>query len=161
MRMYVRWQLTLSVLKSGKQLVFNSVLNFRRVTYFWLCLLETQVVSFTAEYYLLVTWDRRHMGHWADSVSKSQCLWLCRLYPLGNPASWWTGRLLVEKRTANICKPLEIFVFSSLQGFFVFWFFWGFRVFANLLWIMGELAGGGSVAVTVGVSEKLQVTSNT
>ena len=26
-----------------EKLVFNSVLNFRRVTQFWLCLLETQV----------------------------------------------------------------------------------------------------------------------
>ena len=27
----------------SEKLVFNSVLNFRRVTHFWLCLLETQV----------------------------------------------------------------------------------------------------------------------
>ena len=27
----------------SEQFVFNSVLNFRRVTHFWLCVLETQV----------------------------------------------------------------------------------------------------------------------
>ena len=29
--------------RNGK-LVFNSVLNFRRVTHFWLCMLETHVI---------------------------------------------------------------------------------------------------------------------
>ena len=37
--------------------VFNSVLNFRRMTHFWLCLLETQVhhqcVSPSAQLYLI------------------------------------------------------------------------------------------------------------
>ena len=39
--------------------------------------------------------------------------------------------------------------FDDILGFSIFWVFE-----ASLLWIMGELAVGGSVAVAVGVSDK-------
>ena len=39
------------------------------------------------------------------------------------------------------------------------WVFWSLQT--NLLCIVGELAGGGSVAVAVGVSDRLQLTRDT
>ena len=44
-----------------------------------------------------------------------------------------------------------------IVGFFKFFCVFG----ASLLWIMWELAGGGSVAVAVGVSDKCKVTCDT
>ena len=57
---------------------------------------------------------------------------------------WMDWRLSVKEHIANIGIHLEIFVIS---------------LFANqLMCIMGELAGGGSVAVAVAISDTQHVT---
>ena len=40
----------------NEQFVFNSVLKFRRVTHFWLCLLETQVLSLVVAVTIVWWW---------------------------------------------------------------------------------------------------------
>ena len=69
--------------------------------------------------------------------------------------------LLVEERIANIGIPLDVF------GFLQFWWFLRFefvQVFGSLqtslMLIVGESAGGGYVAVAVGVSNRWQVTGD-
>ena len=69
------------------------------------------------------------------------------------PVDW---RLLVEERIAKFgitIEVLRVFVVSM-----IFWVLKCFLIFGSLqttlLCIMGELAGGGSVAVAVGVSDR-------
>ena len=62
---------------------------------------------------------------------------------------------MVEERIANIGIPLDIFFFLLFPCFFCvlkpIWVFGSLRT--SLLCLIGELAGGGSVAVAVGVSD--------
>ena len=67
------------------------------------------------------------------------------------------GGLLVEEHIANVGIPLDIFKFLSFH--FFLWVFGSLQT--SLLCIMGELAGEGSVALAVAVSDRLQVTSDT
>ena len=65
--------------------------------------------------------------------------------------------LLVKERIANIGKPLDMFwVFVVSMIFLCFeknkYFFGSLQT--NLLGIVGELAGAGSVDVAVGVSDR-------
>ena len=69
------------------------------------------------------------------------------------PLDW---RLLVRERIANISIPLNI-----LRAFVVSMIFCELKLFRDfgslqnsLLCIMGELAGGGSLAMAVGVSDR-------
>ena len=72
------------------------------------------------------------------------------------PMDW---RLLVEEHIANIGIPLDHFGFLVLRIFLRFYFtllsFLSLR--ASLLYIIGELPWGGSVAVAVGFSDRWQV----
>ena len=71
------------------------------------------------------------------------------------PVDW---RPLVEGRIANIGIPPHNFSFS-----FLFQWLFGFGFFSSLFLLhtsLGELAGGGSVAVAVGVSDIWQVMRN-
>ena len=66
------------------------------------------------------------------------------------PVDW---RLLVKGRFAYIDIPLEI------SGFLLFRLIFGFQSYfefllTSLLCIMGEIEGGGSVAVAVGISDR-------
>ena len=63
-------------------------------------------------------------------------------------------RLLVEERIANIGIPLDVFVFFVVSMIFcILKNFLGFgSLQTSLLCKLGELAGGGSVAVAVGIS---------
>ena len=67
--------------------------------------------------------------------------------PPGNPASGWTG-----DRWSN---GLSIILAVRKNWFSVSMIFYGFfgSLQTSLLFIVGELEGGGSVAVTVGVSD--------
>ena len=67
------------------------------------------------------------------------------------PVDW---RLLFEERIANIGIPLDVFgFFCRFDDFCAYKFVW---VSGSLQTspIVGELAGGGSVAVAVGVSDR-------
>ena len=83
-----------------------------------------------------------------------------RLSPTGNPASWWTG---------DFCLKSLLVIWATLLPYFLvinhsddFLCFEIFRVFGSLqtslLGIVGELAGGGCVALTVGDSDTWPVT---
>ena len=64
-------------------------------------------------------------------------------------------RLLVEERIANIGISQDIFGFLRFNFFLrldIFWAFWSLQT--SLLCIMVEVAGGGSVAVAIGVSDR-------
>ena len=63
-------------------------------------------------------------------------------------------RQMVEECIANIGIPLDFFLaVLPFQWFFAFLVFWGFgSLQTSLLCIVGDLAGGGSVAVAVGIS---------
>ena len=71
------------------------------------------------------------------------------------PKNWVDWRLLVEEHIANIGIHLEIFcVFFSFNDFWVLNFLGFASLQTSLLCIMGELAGGQSVARAVSVSDK-------
>ena len=70
------------------------------------------------------------------------------------PVNW---RLLVEECITNIGKPLAILGFCRFYDFFWIFLreknvFWSLQI--SLLYIKGELAWDGSVAVAVGVSDR-------
>ena len=67
------------------------------------------------------------------------------------PVDW---RLRVKEHITHFGKPLYIFFYFSII-FLRFKFFSRIGVFANKPFVdSGELAGGGSVAVAVGVSDR-------
>ena len=93
---------------------------------------------------------------------------LCNLSMSGNLVSWLTGdrflvdwRLLVKEWMVNIGIPLDILNVCGFDGVFLLLHFCIFLVLGylqiSLLCIMGELTGGRSVAVTVGVIDMWQV----
>ena len=64
-------------------------------------------------------------------------------------------RLLVKEHIANIGIPLDFFLGFALSMIFCDLIFFGFLgLSTSLLCIMGELVGGVSVAVDVGVSDR-------
>ena len=68
--------------------------------------------------------------------------------------------LLVEESVVNIGIPLDMLVlFKTFSKTCVYDFFWFFETFQHsLLCLVGELSVGGSVAVAVGNSDRLQLT---
>ena len=81
------------------------------------------------------------------------CVCVCHR---GKPASRWTGDFWSKSVSLLFGIPLNVLdlfvvsmIFSFLTYFLGFWFF-----ATSLLCIIGELAGGGSVAVAVGVSDR-------
>ena len=105
------------------------------------------------------------IGPLVDSVIELQCQCVCVSVTIQNTHFRVSWRLLVEGYIANIGLQWHNFMFCSVL--LIFWVFQLFRVlgasllWARLLWIMGELAGGGSVAVAVGVSERWHMTRDT
>ena len=95
------------------------------------------------------------LAHWADSMSKLLFPWVsvfvCATQKTCFLVDW---RLLVKEHIANIGIPLDIFrIVIVFIIFCVLTFFWSFvSCWSSLLCIMGELAGGGSVALAVRVS---------
>ena len=70
----------------------------------------------------------------------------------------WSLRLLVEERIANIGIPLHVLDFCSFDLVLLFEFIWVLGSFqTSLLCLVGELAGGQSVAMAFGISNKWQV----
>ena len=70
-------------------------------------------------------------------------------------------RLLVKERIVNIGIPLDISGFCCFNDFLYLEYFLGFGFLPNQPTVhMGELAGGGSAAVAVGVSDRCKVTCN-
>ena len=80
-------------------------------------------------------------------------MFVCFLSPPENSSSRWTGDFW-SKSVLLILPKLEDFFSSSWNVFnYIYFnlFFWPLRT--SLLCILGELAGSGSVAVAVGVSD--------
>ena len=76
--------------------------------------------------------------------------------PLGKtrvPVDW---RVLVKDNFDKVFILLDVFCFCCLNDFwqFDFFLFLFFYLQPGLLCLMGELAGGGSVAVAVSVCDK-------
>ena len=67
------------------------------------------------------------------------------------PVDW---RLLVKYCIANIGIPLDIYFFSDFFYVCNFFLLVSGSLQTSLLCIIGELAGGGSVAVVFGVIDK-------
>ena len=107
-----------------------------------------------------LNWPTGPIQSWSRCIRLSVCVSVC-LWQLKTPTSqccedfWSTGILLIFA-----CNETITFSFFFVSIFFsssFFYFFWVFRaslLWASLLWIMGELAGGGFVAVAVGVSDR-------
>ena len=101
------------------------------------------------------------MAHWADSISKLQCAYVmcCVSVPLGKPHLPVNWRLLSKRVSLIFWRPLDIFRFCCFNNFLHFLIFHVFgSLQTSLLYIMGELALGGSMAV--GVCDRWQVTGD-
>ena len=113
-----------------EKIVFNSVLNFRRVTHFRLCLLETQVVC-----------KAQYPWMW-------YCIALSCVPPFATQSRWtenfWSKNLMLKLKKEEEKKNF----FGKADSFWGFEFCWG--LLNQLPCIVGELAGGGSLAVAVG-----------
>ena len=74
-------------------------------------------------------------------------------FPL-NPATRWTGDFWWKSVPLILANYMR-FNFQNVRiisGFQIFLVYWSLQT--SLLWVVGELAGEGSVDVAVGVSER-------
>ena len=71
------------------------------------------------------------------------------LSPPGNPASWWTVDFWSKSISLILADKKQVF-FGPFQWFLGFWIFIGcWSLPTSLLCILGELVGGGSVALAI------------
>ena len=84
---------------------------------------------------------------------------MCRCRKL---VSWWTGNFWSKSVSLTLALHTSRFFWGGFCDDFCFLKFYLVLgcLLTSLICIMGELAGGGSVAVAVGVSDKLQITRN-
>ena len=98
-------------------------------------------------------------GRFSHRVAMSVCMSVCLSVTIQNAHFRMSWRLLVEGLIASIGLQWHNFLFLFLfQWFFCCVFQLVLVFWASLLWIMGELAGGGSLAVAVGVSDSWRAT---
>ena len=95
----------------------------------------------------------RPLGRFSLLSVMSVC---CRLCHCRKPTSQWTGDFW--SKGVLLILACHHILFSSVSMIFLILFFWGFFLQTSILWIMGDLAGGGSVAF--GVCDIWQVTGD-
>ena len=83
----------------------------------------------------------------------SSCLYVClSVFAIAENQFPVDCRLLAEERIAYIGIPLDVFAFCCFNDVLCFCVLGSLQT--SLLCIMRELAGGGSVAVAVDISDK-------